>query len=110
IYVNPAFTDITGYGIEEVVGRSPRFLLGEDVAQLGLEQIRAAIRQGRTGVALLRNYRKDGVPFWNELSVAPVRDASGTVTHFVGIINDVTEHKRHAEQLAYQAYHDELTK
>lgn len=110
IYVNPAFTDITGYGIEEVLGRSPRFLLGEDVAQLGLERIRAAVRQGQTGVALLRNYRKDGTLFWNELSVAPVRDASGTVTHFVGIINDVTEHKRHAEQLEYRAYHDELTK
>lgn len=109
VYVNPAFTRITGYGREEVMGRNAAFLQGDDREQPELEEIRTAIRQMRHGVALLRNYRKDGSLFWNELHIGPVRDESNEVTHFVGIINDVTERVRYQHELEHQANHDSLT-
>ncbi len=108
-YVNPAFERITGYAASEVLGRNPDFLRGDDTDQLGVAEIRAAIREQREGQALLRNYRKDGSLFWNELSIAPVRDAAGQVTHFVGVINDVTERKQYEEQLENQNNRDALT-
>lgn len=108
-YVNPAFERITGYVAGEVLGHNSRFLAGNDLEQLGLEEIRAALREQREGSAVLRNYRKDGSLFWNELSVAPVRDENGNVTNYVGILNDVTERKQYEEQLEYQANHDGLT-
>ena len=108
-HVNPAFERMTGYRRDEVLGRDPRFLLGNDTAQLGMEEIRAALRENREGEALLRNYRKDGSLFWNELSVAPVRDPAGTVTHYVGIFNDITERKQYEEQLERQNNQDALT-
>lgn len=108
-YVNPAFERITGYAAVEVLGHNGRFLAGSDQEQLGLEEIRAALREQREGSAVLRNYRKDGSLFWNELSVAPVRDENGNVTSFVGILNDITERKKYEEELEYQANHDGLT-
>ena len=109
VYANPAFEVITGFSCREALGRNARFLSRSDSEQEGLEEIRAALREQRDGHAVLRNYRKDGSLFWNALSVAPVRDDGGEVTHFVGIINDITEQKRYQEQLEYQANHDELT-
>ena len=99
IYVNPAFERITGYSADEVLGRNCRFLQGDDRAQPGLEEIRAALHERRAGNALLRNFRKSGELFWNELTVAPVRNSSGVVTHYIGVSNDITERKR-AEQAA----------
>ncbi|HEX5803634.1 MAG TPA: EAL domain-containing protein [Azospira sp.] len=109
IYVNPAFERITGYAAAEALGRNPRFLMGDDTRQLGSGEISAAIRERREGQAVLRNYRKDGSLFWNELSIAPVRDADGRETHFVGIINDITERKQYEEQLERQNNQDALT-
>lgn len=109
VYVNPAFEQITGYASEEALGRNARILMRDDVEQMGVEEIRAALREQRDGQAVLRNYRKDGSLFWNSLSIAPVRDDGGKVAHFVGIINDITEQKCYEEQLEYQANHDELT-
>ncbi|MEO8407635.1 MAG: PAS domain S-box protein, partial [Oxalobacteraceae bacterium] len=108
-YVNPAFERITGYLAEEVIGRNCRFLLGVDTAQDGLLEIRLAIREQREGHALLRNYRKDGTLFWNDLSIAPVRDENDVVTHFVGMQSDITERIRHENALAFQTSHDKLT-
>jgi PAS domain S-box-containing protein len=90
VYVNPAFEVMTGYALEEVLGRNCRFLQGEDTDQPGLTAIREAIRDRRETTAILRNYRKDGTPFWNELSLSPIRNRQGEVTHFVGIQTDVT--------------------
>jgi diguanylate cyclase (GGDEF)-like protein/PAS domain S-box-containing protein len=109
VYVNPAFEQITGYACAEALGRNARFLSRDDGEQTGCDEIRAALREERDGHTILRNYRKDGSLFWNALSIAPVRDDVGKVTHFVGIINDITEQKRYEEQLEYQANHDELT-
>jgi len=108
-YVNPAYETITGYSAAEVLGRNGAFLQGDDRSQPGVEHLRAALRERREGRALLRNYRKDGRPFWNDLRLAPVRDDSGAVTHIVGVMNDVTETKNYQEQLEHQANHDALT-
>lgn len=109
VYVNPAFERITGYSLDEAVGRNARFLVGDDQDQFELEKIRAALRQRRSAGAVLRNYRKDGTLFWNELYVAPVPDDLGRVSHYVGIITDITERKRYEQQLEHQANHDALT-
>ena len=110
VYVNPAFVRITGYSAEEVIGREGRFLVRDDLAQPDLEEIRKALREKREGQALLRNYRKDGTQFWNELFISPVKDASGAATtHFVSVINDVSERVNYQKELEYQATHDSLT-
>ncbi|MGK2856638.1 MAG: two-component system response regulator [Thermoanaerobaculia bacterium] len=108
-YVNPAFERITGYSASEAIGRSPSFLMGNDLEQFGASEINEAIREQREGQAVLRNYRKDGGLFWSELSIAPVRDASGSATHFVGIINDITDRMQYEEQLERQNNQDALT-
>jgi PAS domain S-box-containing protein len=99
VYVNPAFERTTGYSMEEVIGRNCRFLQGGDRDQPSLEELRAAIREGRGCRVVLRNYRKDGSLFWNELYVSPVHDGEGRLTNFVGVQNDVTERKRIEEAL-----------
>jgi PAS domain S-box-containing protein len=85
VYVNPMFEAMSGYTMAEVVGRNCRFLQGAEVNQPGLAALRAAINGQSNGYAKLRNYRKDGSLFVNELFISPVKDASGVVTHFVGI-------------------------
>ncbi len=90
VYVNPAFEIMTGYSLEEVQGKNCRFLQGAERDQPGLTVLREALEQNRETVAILRNYRKDGSAFWNELSLSPIRNREGEVTHFVGIQTDVT--------------------
>jgi len=85
IYVNPTFEHMSGYAAAEILGRNCRFLQSHDTDQPGLVSIRQAIREKINGYAKLRNYRKDGTMFINELFISPVKDASGEVTHFVGI-------------------------
>lgn len=109
IYVNPAFERITGYSESEVIGRSCRFLQGEKRDALAVEEIRQGLRQHRAVNVVLRNFRKDGSEFWNDLHIAPVFDEHGGVTHFVGIQNDVSERKRFEEELRFNASHDLLT-
>ncbi len=109
-YANPAFKRITGYDPADIVGRDCRFLQRDDLDQEGLEAIRMGLAANREASAVLRNYRKDGVLFWNQLFIAPVPDAQGRTTHHVGVINDVTEVVRYQEQLEYQANYDTLTR
>ncbi len=97
IYANPAFERITGYSANEVLGHNCRFLQGKDKDQPDLEGLRSAIREGREYRAVLKNYRKDGTPFWNELYVSPVYGEDGRLATFIGVQNDVTERLR-AEQ------------
>ncbi len=109
VYVNPAFERITGYSAEEVLGRNCRLLQGEDRAQPSLDSIRRLLAAQEEGGALLRNFRKDGSAFWNDLKVSPVVNDRGKVSHFVGILHDVTESKRYQDELEHQANYDSLT-
>lgn len=109
VYVNPAFERITGYSREDALGRNPRFLHNDDLDQPGLEIIRTALDTQREGKATLRNYRKDGSLFWNELSIAPVRDETGKVTNYIGVQNDISDAKKYQDALEHQATHDTLT-
>src|ERR687889_2678308 len=99
VYVNPAFEKTTGYSMEEVLGRNCRFLQGEDRDQSALDELRAAIREERHCTVVLRNYRKNGTLFYNELSVYPVRDENDRVMNFVGVQTDITERRRTEEAL-----------
>lgn len=100
IYTNPAFTDITGYSAEEILGRNCRFLQVDDRSQTALEEIRKAIKDERSHTAILRNYKKDGKRFFNELTISPVRDASGKLVAFVGIQNDITARVEAEERIS----------
>ena len=99
VYVNPAFERISGYGVDEVLGRNCRFLQGEDRDQPVLEELRTALTEERECKVVLRNYRKDGERFWNELYISPVHDEAGRLTNFVGVQNDITERRRIEEIL-----------
>lgn len=91
IYSNQAFLDLCGYDLDEVIGRNCRFLQGDDSDEEAVATLREAVKQGTDARVTLKNYRKDGAPFWNDLIMSPIRDDSGTVTHFVGMQLDITD-------------------
>jgi PAS domain S-box-containing protein len=91
IYVNPTFEQVTGYSASEAIGKNLRFLHGIDNDQPGLDILRNAIRKGEDCHVTIRNYSKSGALYWNELSISPVRDEKGNLTHFIGIQEDVTK-------------------
>jgi len=93
-YANPAFYRITGYEPGEAIGRNCAFLQRDDTRQPEIDRLREAVAQGRSCTVVLRNYRKDGSLFFNELAIAPVSGADGKVLHYVGVLNDVTERER----------------
>ncbi|MBB2493958.1 sensor domain-containing protein [Aquipseudomonas ullengensis] len=100
IYCNPALERISGYAREEIIGSDSRTLVGKNDEQGGLLRIRQAIQRGMPHQEVLRNYRKDGRLFWNEVTVAPLLDEQGQVSHIVALNNDVTERERQAQELA----------
>jgi len=90
IYTNPAFTEITGYSAEEILGHNCRFLQADDHKQPALAVLRKALKDELPATVILRNYRKDGKKFFNELTISPVRNEQGQLVSFVGIQNDIT--------------------
>lgn len=94
IYVNPAFEALTGYSAAELIGRNLRLLQADDREQDGRHRLRDALSRGETCRVLLRNYRKDGSLFWNEMTVMPLRHPDGCVTHFAGHHRDAGERLR----------------
>ncbi len=90
VYVNEAFTRLTGYAPADVLGRNCRLLQGPETAPEAVDELRVAVRDRRPAVATLINYRRDGTPFWNEVHLSPVRDEHGEVVRFVGVQVDVT--------------------
>lgn len=100
IYVNRGFEMITGYEKSEVLGSNCRFLQGPETDPETAAEIRASIAKRRECLVEILNYRKDGSKFWNRLSITPIRDQEGRVTHFIGVQSDVTVRRRAEEQLA----------
>lgn len=103
IYVNPAFSRITGYSATEVLGHNCRFLQGADTDPETIAQISEAIAQRREIQTTVLNYRKDGQPFWNQLRISPVCSKSGELLYFVGLQTDITEREQTEEQIREQA-------
>lgn len=90
VYVNPAFERLTGYSSEDILYQDCRFLQGKDTDQAAVQSIREAIEQTQPSRTVLKNYRKDGSVFWNELSVTPFYDELDKITYYIGIQKDVT--------------------
>ncbi|MEO8773720.1 MAG: PAS domain S-box protein [Gelidibacter sp.] len=101
IYFNPAFQELTGYASEEILGRNCRFLQSEDSRQASILKLREAIKDGESCQVTLRNYKKDGTLFWNELYINPIKNTNGLVTHYIGIQNDITKRKNAEEERNY---------
>lgn len=123
IFANPAFEQLSGYDLEDILGRNCRFLQGTDQAQRNISILANSLEKGEHSIVTLRNYRKDGSLFWNELSISPVFDQSSVLTHFIGIQKDVTARvvleqrlrkerrllERDKENLEQLVVHDTLT-
>lgn len=93
IYVNQGFVELTGHPREEIIGQNCRFLQGEATREEPVRQLREAIDAEEPVTVELRNYRKDGSMFWNRVTVSPVRNEDGTVTHFLGFQEDISAEK-----------------
>jgi diguanylate cyclase (GGDEF)-like protein/PAS domain S-box-containing protein len=94
IFVNPAFERLTGYKPHELVGRDLRLLQGQEREQESRQRIRDALSRGQPCRAMLRNYRNDGTAFWNEMTLLPLRNPTGQLTHYVGFHRDASERLR----------------
>lgn len=93
VFVNEAFSRLTGYSAEEAIGQSPRLLQGPDSNRDTLDAIRENLQNWKPTQAELLNYRKDGTSFWADLSIVPIADETGWFTHWVSIQRDITERK-----------------
>lgn len=100
IYANPAFERLTGYGAEDILYQDCRFLQAGDREQIGLDMIRQAVHEHRPCRQVIRNYRKDGSLFWNELSITPVFNEADQLTYYIGIQKDVTEQVEAQQRVA----------
>ncbi len=100
VFVNRAFESLTGFGAAELVGHNLRMLQGGDREQDGRQRLRDALTRQEPCHVLMRNYRKDGTLFWNDMTVLPVHDASGKLTHFAGYHRDASERLRIRTQAA----------
>ena len=94
LYANRAMETLTGYPTGELLGKNLRLLQAEDREQEGLTRIRAALREATGCHVVLRNYRRDGTQFWNEVTLIPLRDPAGAVTHFAAFHRDGAERQR----------------
>ncbi|MCX2585720.1 ATP-binding protein [Pedobacter sp. MR22-3] len=102
IYCNLAFEKISGYTRAEIIGHNCRFLQREDRSQQERALIREAVSKGKSCTVEIRNYRKNGDLFWNELFISPVVDHDGNVTHYIGVQNDVSLRKKAEQDLRQQ--------
>jgi phosphoserine phosphatase RsbU/P len=93
IYANSGFEQLTDYSVASIIGKNCRFLQGRGTNPVAAEEIRRALLEQRACVVEILNYRQDGTPFWNRLSITPVRDSDDRVTHYIGVQSDVTARK-----------------
>ena len=109
VYVNPAFTRLTGYTAAEAVGRSPRILQGPGSSRTTLTAVGESLRRGVPVHEKVLNFAKSGMPYWIDMRIVPLRDAAGEITHFAAIERDVTLDKRRLDDLELLANRDTLT-
>ncbi|MGB7429012.1 MAG: EAL domain-containing protein [Microcoleaceae cyanobacterium] len=109
VYVNQAFTKMTGYTCEDVLGRTPRILQGPQTCRQVLQRLKRELKQGNVFQGTTVNYRKDGTQFYNKWLIEPIRNAQGEITHYLSIHQDITDHQRARSRLIYDANRDSLT-
>ncbi|MGC8529732.1 MAG: diguanylate cyclase domain-containing protein [Leptospirillia bacterium] len=112
LYVNSAFERLTGYPAHFMLGQNCRILQGAETDPGTVQEIRQALARGQSFRKALKNYRKDGSTFWNLLSLAPIKNSAGAITHYVGVqkdISDIRELEDQNERLAFLSRHDPLT-
>ena len=109
IYVNDAFTETTGYSAEEVIGKTPRIFQKEGTDKEELSKIREALEKKEPVRVTLRNFSKTGKEYWVDISILPLRDTEGKVTHFASIQRDITEYKKLEQDLQILCRTDPLT-
>ncbi|MEK6792130.1 MAG: EAL domain-containing protein, partial [Deltaproteobacteria bacterium] len=108
-YVNPMFESVTGYSRDEAMGQTPRILSSGDVPQEKYDQLWQTITSGKTWRDTYKNRKKNGTFYWCSTVISPVRDASGDITHFLAVQEDLTEKMASEERLKHLARYDELT-
>ena len=109
LYVNQSFTLMTGYRNEEILERGLKILQGPHTSVQELASLDHALSQESSWEGKLLNYRRDGTEFWNHISIIPIRDTAGVLTHYLGLLRDVSREQQLFEQLDYESRHDRLT-
>lgn len=109
VYVNKAFSNITGYSKEETYGNTPRMLQGKHTSKRMLSNVKASLLAKQSVQAQILNYHKSGTPYWIDMNIFPLKDNNGEVKYFAAIERDVTQIKHNELQLREQATHDPLT-
>ncbi|MFL6718453.1 MAG: EAL domain-containing protein [Burkholderiaceae bacterium] len=109
VFVNDAFQRLTGYAAEEILGRSPRLLQGPATSRAELDRIRAALQSGEPVSSEVVNYGKNNREYWLALTISPIADDSGRISHFVSIQRDITRSKLAEQQIEQLAFYDPLT-
>ena len=102
IYVNDAFTTISGYTADEVIGKTPRILQGDETDRAELDRLKEALAKGKNFTGELKNYTKDGDPYWLDISIVPIFDDEGNITHFTAIERNITDRKAFERELQQQ--------
>lgn len=108
-YVNPKFTEVTGYDPEEVYGKNPRLLQSGKVTRDEYRNLWSTLLAGRPWQGELLNRRKNGQLYWERALISPLRNEQREVTHYIGVSEDINTQKKYEKQLEYQATHDDLT-
>ena len=93
-YVNPRFSQVTGYSAEEAIGQNPNVLKSGDIAESYYQELWDTILSVRFGVGEFKNKRKNGEEFWESASISPIKNEDGEITHFVAVKEDITEQKK----------------
>ncbi|MEW5943724.1 MAG: EAL domain-containing protein [Pseudomonadota bacterium] len=109
VYANPAFTKLTGYKVEDVIGKTPHFLQGPETSEATRLMIREGLTAGHNVHAEVLNYAKEGWRYWVDLSIGPVTDGGGAITHYIAIEHDITERKAAEQEIVRIALADHLT-
>lgn len=109
VYVNPAFTRLTGFSAKEAIGKTPRMLQGPETSKLTTHEIRASLDRQEPVHVAIKDYTKDGRDYWLDMSIMPLRNKAGEVTHFVAIERDVSLQKELEAKLQNMAERDALT-